>query len=48
MGLMDDLGSGSVAVDTAILISFIEAAPGRLHALPDPRILQLSRYAGRV
>ena len=35
MGLIDDVGPGSVAVDTAIFIYFIEEAPEFLpHILP--------------
>jgi predicted nucleic acid-binding protein len=41
MGLMDDLGSHQIAVDTAIFIYFIEAAPVWL-----PLITPLFRAAG--
>ena len=45
MGLIDDLGTGSVGVDSAIFIYFIEAAP---RWLPIVAPLFIAAYAGRL
>lgn len=45
MGLIEDLGSGRIGVDTAILIYFIEEAPAWL---PVVRSLFLAADAGRL